>query len=59
MQVKKMMCVLIAFLAVVSYANAQPGFNEGVDDVGAPIPGLLLAAIAGLVIGVRKIYPKK
>jgi hypothetical protein len=58
MQGKKMMCALIAFLAVVSYANAQPGFGTNVDDT-APIPGLVLAAIAGLVIGVRKIYPKK
>ena len=60
MQRKKMMFVLIALLAVVSFANAQaPGFGTNVDDTGAPIPGLLLAAVAGIVIGVRKIYHKK
>jgi hypothetical protein len=56
---KKMLFASIAFLTVLSYVNAQPDFDNDVDDVGAPIPGLLLAAIAGLVIGVRKIYHKK
>lgn len=59
MHIKKRMLVLIAFLTVVSYTNAQSGFGDDVDDVGAPIPGLLIAAIVGLVIGVRKIYAKK
>jgi hypothetical protein len=58
MQVKKTMFVLIALLAFVSYANAQPGFDPDVVDA-APIPGLLLAAIVGLVIGAKKIYHKK
>jgi hypothetical protein len=55
---KKKMFALVAFFTVLSYVNAQPGFDDDVQDV-APIPGLLLAAIAGLVIGVRKIYHKK
>jgi hypothetical protein len=52
------MFTVFAFLAVVSFANAQVSFGTNVDDQ-APIPGLLLAALAGLVIGVRKIYHKK
>lgn len=58
MQEKKIMCALIAYLVVVSLANAQPSFGTNVDDT-APIPGLVLAAIAGIVVGVRKIYQKK
>jgi hypothetical protein len=55
---KKKMLALIAFLTLVSYAIAQSGFGDDVDDT-APIPGLLIAAIVGLVIGVRKTYPEK
>lgn len=39
-------------------AFAQPGFEDDVEDV-APIPGLVLAAVAGLAIGAKKIYSSK
>jgi len=58
MRNRKIMFTVFAFLAVVSFANAQVSFGTNVDDT-APVPGLLLAALAGLVIGVRKIYHKK
>ncbi|MGB3592386.1 MAG: hypothetical protein WBA16_11940 [Nonlabens sp.] len=54
---KHLLFVLIALLSSV-YATAQPGFDPDVDDV-APIPGLLLAAAAGIVVGVKYLKENK
>lgn len=50
--------VLFAFILIGSIANAQPGFDDTVEDV-AFIPGIALAIAAALGIGIRKIMKKK
>jgi len=51
---KKTFLFFIA-LGTLTIASAQPAFEEEVDDT-APIPGIVIAVLAGLFIGGRKIY---
>ena len=46
--------ILLLFLLVSTLSSAQPGFDPEVDDV-APIPGLILAAVAAIGVGVYKL----
>jgi hypothetical protein len=50
------LALLIGFSLNVS-AQA-PGFDTSVDDVTAPIPGIVLAAIVALGLGVKKALKK-
>ncbi len=49
--------VVTLLISVCSYAQG-PGFADDVDDV-APIPGIVLAIISALCIGVYSLRKKK
>ena len=53
--------VILAILIVITTTvQAQPGFDQGVDDVGTvPIPGILLAIAVAVGLGVTKLRSKK
>jgi hypothetical protein len=55
---KKNTYIVLAILMIATTsAYAQPGFDNTVDDV-APIPGIVIAIIAALGIGIVKLRKK-
>jgi hypothetical protein len=53
---KNKKCLVLAILMIATTAaSAQPSFNDSVDDTEqAPIPGIVIAIIAAVGIGVLK-----
>jgi hypothetical protein len=49
--------VLVILMISTTSAFAQPGFDDSVDDV-APIPGIVIAIIAAIGIGIVKLRKK-
>ncbi|MFT5926051.1 MAG: hypothetical protein ACI9WL_000794 [Rubritalea sp.] len=49
--------VLAILMIATTSAYAQPGFDNTVDDV-APIPGIVIAIIAAIGIGIVKLRKK-
>jgi hypothetical protein len=50
--------VLAILMIATTIAYAQPGFAETVEDAEAPIPGIVIAIIAAIGIGVIKLRKK-
>ncbi|WP_405369129.1 hypothetical protein [Nonlabens sp. Asnod2-A12] len=57
MKIKKVLLTIIVIVAFSSVASAQAAFDPEVEDVAA-LPGLLIAAVAGLCIGGKKMLRK-
>lgn len=54
MKNKFILTVLFVMLVSICAYSQPPGFDDNVEDV-APLPGIILAAIAGLYLGFKKL----
>ncbi|MFB0904958.1 MAG: hypothetical protein QMB11_11290 [Nonlabens sp.] len=50
--------VLAILMIATTTAYAQPGFDGDVEDAQAPIPGIVIAVIAAIGIGIVKLRKK-
>lgn len=57
MKINKVLLTIIVIVSFSTVASAQAAFDPQVEDVAA-LPGLLIAAIAGLFIGGKKLLRK-